>query len=323
MQSGINFPTYNNWVTHYYDDMSLIKSHEYSTVSLNINSNVSVVGNIKHEINAALTKIQQSTTNDIVLFYSGGVDSEIIALSLLELNIPFSLCFIRFANNLNDHEFAHVDAFAKQHNLTIQYLDIDLVHWIEQDISETGFQKLQNKYKLTDLSTPLYFWARLQLESDVTVIAGNGDPHLTKSFYSYYSTMPEWVYSITPDSELIRLSFTTLNNFKDCPVFFKYTPELALSFLKDNDLIDVVSNKIPFKNSIISSKFKILSKYYNLNQRPKYTGFEKLKNKSWTKLIDQENLSQNMLTYKYHDIIDLFTNGTNRHANYNRNSSIN
>ena len=209
------------------------------------------------------------------LFLSGGVDSEIIARTYLELGIDFEPFFILFKNDLNAHEREFVDNFSKQTGKQVNLIDLDIYKWIWDP---EGLAKYSTLYRTFDLATTVQLWAREQISADYSIVSGQYEPHMFKAQLG--NTLEyKWVHVFEESSFLSRINHCNSNNFFDFPFFYLYRPELYAAYSKDIFVEKMIQN--PYKLSLVSTKKQMMEFYFSeMPVRPKYNGFEKL-DKTW------------------------------------------
>jgi hypothetical protein len=66
----------------------------------------------------------------ILLFMSGGLDSELAARTFLSLNIPFEVCVVRYEQNMNAHDNVYAFEFCRKHNICVHTWDVFLSEWL-------------------------------------------------------------------------------------------------------------------------------------------------------------------------------------------------
>src|SRR5690606_41760132 len=66
----------------------------------------------------------QEIGNEIGIFYSGGVDSEVVVQSLLDIDVPFTAYFIKFEDDMNKHDYEFTKRFVDKHSLKLETLNI-------------------------------------------------------------------------------------------------------------------------------------------------------------------------------------------------------
>lgn len=209
------------------------------------------------------------------LFLSGGVDSEIIARTYLELGIDFEPFFIMFKNDLNVHEKDYVDNFSKQNKKSVNFIEVDIYKWIWDS---NGLEKYVRDYKTFDLATPLQLWAREQISNDYAIISGQYEPHLFKSQHDH-TLEYDWVHLFEESAFLARINHCQQNQFFDFPFFYLYRPELYAAYSNDMFIKKMIAN--PYKLSLVSTKMQMLEFYFSeMPVRPKFNGFEKLE-RTW------------------------------------------
>lgn len=216
----------------------------------------------RNECIRAAKLIRESNKEDIKVHFSGGIDSEIVARSFLLANIPFSVVICRHDNNKNLHDIKYAIKFCEENNVDYKFVDLDRDWFINE-----GCIPYIKKYKTSTISIPQYFYT-FERTGGCPVL-GLGDIYLHKNYGRYYISEFKHIFSI--------FEYLNMNNMEGIPYFFKYTPELIISFLnidivkkwmKDNKNIqDYICNR-NIKHEIYASEFPELVK------RPKFHGYE-------------------------------------------------
>lgn len=288
---------YNNWAKFQYSSGETVRKNYFDECKMIIAKKSAT----NLTLGAAMQKAINLLPNNVGVFYSGGVDSEIIIMEMLNNGIIPKLYFIDFTLNYHDKEYA--EKFCKYNNLKFKTIRIDINHFIKKDI----YDYIQ--YGCNDLATPLNFHARTLIDEDVNMIAGVGDPPLFKGITQIIPCLKhEWVISISENSEVARYFWYMKNFPKDVPLFYRYTPELAAAYIKDPEIIDIVTQE-RYKLSVKSTKHKILSKFYNIENRNKYTGFEKLDKELKENILIELNqlVISKEIELKYKDYVSMIT----------------
>lgn len=284
--AGFSFKSGNFWRTDYFDVCSF-NVHRKSQKTL--------------DLGTAIQDAVSLLPPDAALFYSGGIDSEIIAIEMINQGRRPNLYFIDF--NLNYHDREYAEKFCNDVGLQLLTVHIDIEHFLSRDIFEYA------KYGCTDISTPLQMYARRLIASEVCMVSGVGDPPLYTGISQVVPHVKtEWMININENSEVARYMFCKQHFPNDVPLFYRYTPELVLAYLTDPIVLDFVRNE-RYKHSIKSSKHRILSQYFNFRQRPKYTGFENVPLDLRTNALTQleETVGTRTLSYKYDTFVGLLT----------------
>lgn len=250
----------------------------------------------KDECSIAIEKIYESTDLTLNIMFSGGIDGEVVVRTCMDLGIPFKVSIMRFKDDLNIHDISFAIIFCEQHNIKYDIIDLDLLKFLDTDMYDYA-----ERTQAWHPTLPPIMWLADQIDGLPINCAGEHtiykrvpddyipgespyEPSLwdvvTKELYSSW-----YLHFIIQDRPAI-------------PRFFEYTPELMYSLLKDPIMEDLVNNKIHGKLSLITSKFNVYSRYFDLIYREKTTGFEKIEE------IEAVHLS-NLLAL-YGDCTDIF-----------------
>lgn len=226
----------------------------------------------------ALGLIQQTDSN-IVLFLSGGVDSESILQCACQ-NFGKDLLrpvFLKFKDDLNDHESYYVEQISKKLDINVTVIELDIMSWFYTDTSDYSWQHFNSELNFQHPALAMLAWLRHQVSKlwgDVTVIHGNGDIPV----YGFQN--PQWA----PDRSwtvnyCYQANFGTLRYFynlwpQDIPYFYTYTPQLVHSIMLEFDRLNLLQPDLWFTSEARSSVFAD-----NFNQqliRKKHFGLEKV-----------------------------------------------
>lgn len=231
-------------------------------------------GSWKDECLIAAQKIYESTDLPINIMFSGGIDSEIVVQSFMQINIPFNISILQFKNNLNIHDISFAIVFCEQHNIKYDLIKLDIVKFWENDAYT--YAERSNSWSPETCPT---MWLADQI--DGLPVMGSGPVGIFKKTPKNYIPGKS---SYDSRSWYIQISEMTCSWNKHfinqdraaVPTFFQYTPEMMYSFLLDPIMIDLINNKIPGKLSNASSKYKIYTRYFDLLYRKKCTGYDRM-----------------------------------------------
>lgn len=233
----------------------------------------------KSEVENACKKIQEKTPRKIIVCLSGGLDSEVIAKSLIKLNIPFECLVVEFDNGLNNHDIQYAKEFCNENKLTL--------HVLQMNIMETIKKWRENPYHF-DSKVPcllVYRFMQMHLMTHICenmngfAIIGSGEQRYNNKFDIEYNT-----------AQFSPLIFRN-NKFKDCaePYFFYSTPELIWSYA--NEAKNFIGDVGPLGHNI---KTLVYEKFWpDLKVRPKYHGYEQIQN--------ERNFTENLLSFHYYE----------------------
>ncbi|MAV89811.1 MAG: hypothetical protein CL676_00205 [Bdellovibrionaceae bacterium] len=198
---------------------------------------------------------------------SGGIDSEIVALSFLAAKIKFKAVSIRFNDGLNRHDIQFAVDFTRKHKISHEIFDLNIVDFFASD----EFLRLaHNSQCVTPQFPSLMKVMKIASLSNGYPVIGSGDCYLKKENNDWVLYEREKVASI--------YKFLIANRIQGCAGFFQYTPEIILAYLRDPIVEKLLQNQIPYKPSNYDLKSEIYSNYFEFESRPKFTGYEYLQN---------------------------------------------
>jgi hypothetical protein len=213
------------------------------------------------ELIDAARLIHNEADSPITLLFSGGIYSEYMLNIFQRANIPFSVAIISYGK-YNEHDTNWAFRYCNSRSINPTIVDID----IDKFISNGDIYTIANSVQCAAYQIPSIMSGISKL--DGTVVMANGEPYI-KNFDGV------WKYEETERVNSYMRWFKN-NSIDGTPDFLRYTPEATLSFLYDPTVIELTTNKCPGKLSTRTSKHKIFSQDYNIEPRPKYTGWEQI-----------------------------------------------
>lgn len=261
------------------------------------------------ETKIACQMIYDQRTAPLQLCYSGGLDSEFVLSTLLDMGIPVEVIIMRTQYNHPETQYAF--KFCEVKNVTPKIIDVDLDNFIEsgkmieiaRNINSCNFMIPTNMYLISQL--------------DGTVITGNDPPHMkyNKNDNLWYLDEEEVIHS--------QFNFYKKYNILGTPFLLSYTPEQMLSFLLDPTMQDLANNKIPGKQGTNSTKVFVFNNKsgYNLEQRKKLTGYELAFNSS--NILNHPDVKEvfswhekylGTSDHQYHEVVHKLSNGQSSKA---------
>lgn len=228
--------------------------------------------NFKLECLETARQIFQDADNQIVILFSGGVDSEVVVQSFLMAGIPFKVAVLRFKNGLNQHDISYAIKFCERNEVKFDIYELDILRFWENQLFEYADP--------TQCVSPLLLstmWLVDQI--DGYPVIGSGECLLVKE------REPDYVPGVSPylkspwslwEKEKIAAWYRhfIVRRRNGCPGFFQYTPEIILSYLQDPFVGRLINSEIHGKLTTESSKLEIYMQHFDLETRKKYTGFE-------------------------------------------------
>lgn len=232
------------------------------TWSVEINPPNRSVLNYWEEVKISCSLIYEQRTSPLQLCYSGGLDSEFVLATLLDMGIPVEVFIMN--TQYNYHETKYAFKFCESKNITPVVVDLNYDQFVESG----QLLEIAEKMKCAQWQIPANMWLVQQLTG--TVIIGNDPPHLKLNQQDnlWYLDEEEVIHS--------QFNFWKQNNIEGTPFLLSYTPESMLSFLLDPDIEKLANHGFPGKLGTNSTKVRVFNRHsgYNLEQRVKQHGYE-------------------------------------------------
>jgi hypothetical protein len=204
---------------------------------------------------------------DLVVFLSGGTDSEIVIRNFLDIGIKPRCVTLKFKDGYNNDDVSEAEAIAKELDLKLEIINFDVKDFYYSGQAEEFGQALQ----CTQITYLMVYYNILKL--GVPAVMG-GEVLLSKSISLNDSF---WHYTFRENEDASAIRFSNKFNIPLVNEWFSYTPEVLLYYLECPQIQQLVTTTNNFKLSSVSSKNDILRSYLPAVRAKKKThGFEKL-----------------------------------------------
>jgi hypothetical protein len=228
------------------------------------------------ECEATAALIRDTVAGPITVLFSGGVDSEVVIRAFHAQKIPIRVAILQFDDNLNIHDVSFAVVCCEQLGLPYKLIPLDIKKFLDDEVYNYAAPTNTRSPELCST-----MWLADQV--DGVPVIGSGECFLVKRVepsyvdgVSSYLRTPWDMYERELIAAWYRHFMIPGKERMAVPGFFQYTPEIMLSFLKDECVIDLVNDRMIGKRSTMTSKFGIYQKYFPLAERKKYSGFEKI-----------------------------------------------
>ena len=220
----------------------------------------------------ATARAIRSTTNlDLWVLFSGGIDSEVVIQSFMFAGVQIRAAITCFHDDLNIQDVRYAVKFCETHEVPYRLLRLDIKHFFRAGLAlryAEGTKCVQPQLLHT-------MWAMDQI--DGYPILGSGECFLERQSAidgcGAQSAASIWVMA---EKERIASWYRHLirTQREGCAGFFQYTPEIMLSFLMDETISRLCTNQIEEFDDTKPIKQLVYRKYFLLEPRKKYHGFE-------------------------------------------------
>lgn len=221
----------------------------------------------KNELLRTADLIYQDLGKDLVVFLSGGTDSEIVLRNFLEIGVKPQCATIKFKDDYNISDVKEAVSLAEEFDINLNLIDFDVKDFLYSGQAGEFGKQIQ----CTQLTYLMVYNCILNLGAPAIM---GGEALLTRHIHSRPS---KWYYTIRENEDASAMRFSKLFNFPLVNEYFSYTPELLLYYLESPEIKSLVSNPLNYKLTSVSSKNEILKRLVpDIRIRKKTHGFEKL-----------------------------------------------
>lgn len=205
---------------------------------------------------------------DMVVFFSGGTDSEIVIRSFLDIGFKPRCVFLKFKNDYNAPDAKEAEEASRDLGIDLEMIDFDVKEfynsgeaaWFSNQIDCTQVTYLMIYYQVMKLGFPAVMGGELLLWRNISLNGG--------SF---------WHHCFRENEDASAMRFSEKFKVPLVNEWFSYTPEMMLYYLEDFQVQELISDPNNKKLSSVSTKNKILKSLYpEIRTKKKTHGFEKL-----------------------------------------------
>lgn len=251
-----------NWLEWSYDGVPLACP---STESSKFNLKLHPVKNSKiksyyDELLNNASKIKDSFHEPLNLLFSGGINSQIILRSYIDLKIPINAYILKFNNDINLDDVTTATSICQSLNIKHRVLNFNLKSFFENDAESIYDQCFSHD--------PMKLILLKSTENIGGVsIFGTGE---------FYFILDNGIWQLKLTEENFKIS-SALKKI-DRPIvanWFYYSPELILSYMNHPLVNQLLKNEILGKESSLSIRGPIHSEFWKyFIDRKKIIGFE-------------------------------------------------
>lgn len=259
----------NNWYSWSYGDLApFSRQTDAMPFYTHFSKHNGHVGDFKEELLNAARSTMDHKTGDLVVLFSGGVDSEIMLRSFLKIGVIPKVVIARYENDYNIYDVSYAITICSILNVPYTIIDLNLQKFYENDAERMS--------DLAQIDRPRALpYCKLLEMVDGFPLLGASDltPYRTNNDYSIKGTWMNrcWEHDIGWSKFLREI------NKPGIAEWFKWTPGLVISYLKLSWFQKLINDE--YYGKLGSSSTKILGyreAYPDLITRTKQTGFEKI-----------------------------------------------
>lgn len=259
----------NNWYSwHYGDGPKFGRQFGNEQFKTYFGSSQHPVKSFKEELlNAARSTIEHYPGLKPNLFFSGGVDSEIMLRAYLDIKYIPDVTIVRYENDYNIYDVSYAVTVCSILNVSYKIVDMNLQKFYENDAERMS--------ELAQIDRPraLPYCKFIEMSDGLPILGNDLSPWRTDDNYSKPGTwlMRCWEHDIGWSKFLRQIEKPGIAEW------FKWTPGLVLSYMNTKWFKNLITDR--YYGKLGSNSTKIIGYrevYPDLIQRTKHTGFEKI-----------------------------------------------
>jgi len=223
-------------------------------------------GSYADELHRTAELVRADLGPDLILFLSGGTDSEIVLRNFVHIGFKPRCVVLRFKHDYNAGDIVEAQAIAQELGVKLDIIDIDI-----EDFYYSGEAKeFGELIQCTQITYIMVYKNVLKLGAPAVM---GGEALLTRQVNIDNSF---WYYTLRENEDASAMRFSDRFGIPLVNEWFSYTPELLLHWLENPLVKDLVSNRYNYKLNSTSSKNAILATLYKTRPKVKTHGFERL-----------------------------------------------
>ena len=204
---------------------------------------------------------------EMIVFLSGGTDSEIVVRNFLDIGIKPECAVIRFKDDYNLPDVLEAIEIANELDIKLQIIDFDVKDFYYSGEAIDFGKKIQ----CTQVTYLMVYHNILKLSRPAVM---GGEALLTRGVSP---SGTNWYYTFRENEDASAMRFSNKYNIPLVNEWFSYTPELLLYYLEDIEIQKLVAEKYNYKLSSVSTKNSVLRRLYpGIRPKIKTHGFERL-----------------------------------------------
>lgn len=299
----------NNWVTWSYNDQPIQgRSTSGSDVfHVHHRPDPKPIGTFLEEgIRAAKSVADHYPGRQFDLFFSGGLDSEIMVRSFFAAGLKPRVHIVRYEDDINIEDVSYAVAIASSLNIDYNIIDMNIKKFFENDAERIAEQAQMDRPRML----PSLMYGDFV---DGVSIFGMGEAlwQRTDNDYTKKGTWQYWEI----ESDYACDKYNLLHNRESIHLWHRWTPELVLAHTKYNWFNNLINDGYPRRLGNTSTKIiGFREEFPDMIERKKYTGFEKIESLilEFESFLEKKNQGLIYRRQVEYSINDYFLNLTGR-----------
>ena len=205
---------------------------------------------------------------ELILFLSGGTDSEIVLRNFLDIGFKPRCVIIKFKDDYNKDDVTEAIELTNLLDVKLEIIEFD----VKKFYNSGEAAEFAAEIGCTQITYLLVYHHVKKLGFPAVM---GGEQLLKRQIFSNNDSA--WFHCFRENEDASAIRFSEKYNILLVNEWFSYTPEMMLYYLTNDDIQLLVNTKFNYKLTSVSSKNAILKKLYpEINVKIKTTGFERL-----------------------------------------------
>lgn len=219
------------------------------------------------ELKKTASFVKNDYGKDLLLFLSGGTDSEIVLRNFIEIGFKPKCVTIKFTDGYNIQDVIEAEEISKSLDVKLDIVNFDVKKFYRSGEADE-FSKEINCTQITYLM--IYYHIK-----KFGLPAVMGGEQLLKREVNQSGSF--WYHCFRENEDASAMRFSEKFKIPIVNEWFSYTPEMMLYFLENAEVKNLIKDKFNYKLTSVSSKNHILKKLFpEIKLRIKTHGFERL-----------------------------------------------
>jgi hypothetical protein len=221
----------------------------------------------REELYRTADSVRRELGKDLVLFLSGGTDSEIVLRNFLDIGFKPRCVVLDFVGGYNRLDVVEAENIAKELDVSLEKIPFDVIDFYRSGKANHFASEIQ----CTQITYLMVYYSVYKLSAPSVM---GGEVLLTRNVSNNNSF---WYYTFRENEDASAMRFSNRYGIPLVNEWFSYTPELLLCYLENPSIKELISNKHNYKLTSVSSKNRILKELYpEIREKVKTHGFERL-----------------------------------------------
>lgn len=211
--------------------------------------------------------VYKNLGKNLVVFFSGGTDSEIVLRTFKKIGLNPEVVFIKFKDSYNSQDLFFAEKIVKELNINLKIIDFDIIDFYKSGEAHQFASEIQCR----QIAYLVVYYHIKKLQ--VPAVMGGEMMFQRKTSHNY----AKWYYCFRENQDGSAMRFSKKYNIPLVNEWFSYTPEMMAYYLEHPKIKWLFEDRYNYKMASFSTKNEVLCNYLpELLYREKTHGYEEL-----------------------------------------------